>query len=210
MLVTAIEQQKKDPSRYSVFIDGVFSFGLILADIQYFKIEEGKEISQETYDYIMDTIVYIKAQEVALRYIGYQMRIGYEVERKLKQEDFSEEIVARVMEFCTKYHYIDDLAYAKAYIKQRQRLNPKGKYVLQGELKQKGVKDSLIQIALEEAEEMDILNEAEAAYHILTKKVRNLDNIDEKQKKRLWGFLQRRGYSYDIIKEAWQKLWEEN
>ena len=33
MIVTSIEQQKKDKSRYSVFIDGEFAFGLIMDDI---------------------------------------------------------------------------------------------------------------------------------------------------------------------------------
>ena len=61
MTVTKIEQQKKDKSRYSVYIDGEFAFGLIMEDILYFKLREGQEISDETYEYIMDTTLYIKA-----------------------------------------------------------------------------------------------------------------------------------------------------
>ena len=74
MIVTSIEQQKKDKSRYSVFIDGEFAFGLIMDDILYFKIKEGMELPQEKYDYIMDSVIYIKAQDTAARFLGYKMR----------------------------------------------------------------------------------------------------------------------------------------
>ena len=62
MTVTRIEQQKKNKSRYSVYIDGEFAFGLIMEDILYFKLKEGEEIPTATYEYIMDTTLYIKAR----------------------------------------------------------------------------------------------------------------------------------------------------
>ena len=74
MIVTEIKQQKKDKSRYSVYIDGEFAFGLIMDDILYFKLKEGEEIPEEKYRYIMDTTVYIKAQDAAVSYLGYKMR----------------------------------------------------------------------------------------------------------------------------------------
>ena len=74
MTVTRIEQQKKNKSRYSVYIDGEFAFGLIMEDILYFKLKEGEEIPTATYEYIMDTTLYIKAQDAAIRYLGYKMR----------------------------------------------------------------------------------------------------------------------------------------
>ena len=37
MRITAITQQKRDPSRYNIFIDGVYAFALPMQDILYFK-----------------------------------------------------------------------------------------------------------------------------------------------------------------------------
>ena len=42
------------------------------------------------------------------------------------------------------------------------------------------------------------------AVKLLEKKCLYLEKIDEKEKKRLSAFLQRRGYSYDIIKESFE------
>ena len=66
------------------------------------------------------------------------------------------------------------------------------------ELKQKGIQESIICKTLEQ---MDI-DEFGDAVRLLEKKCARFDTIDEKEKKRLFAFLQRRGYSYDIIKEA--------
>ena len=43
MRITAITQQKRDPNRYNIFIDGVYAFALPMQDILYFKLKEGQE-----------------------------------------------------------------------------------------------------------------------------------------------------------------------
>ena len=135
--ITAITQQVHHPERYSVFIDNQFAFGLIMQDILYFKLKEGEEIAQQTYDFIQNELVYVQAQNVALNYIGYKMRTEIEVRKKLTSKEFSEDVVERVIDFLIKYHYVDDIKYCESYIKQRLRLSPRGKYVLKMELKQR-------------------------------------------------------------------------
>ncbi len=198
MIITAITQQKNNKDRYSVFIDDNFAFGLIMQDIVYFKLKQGEEISQEKYDFIQNELIYIQAQDIALHYIAYKMRTEQEVRKKLFEKEYTEYIIERVIHFLIEYHYIDDMNYCKSYIKQRLQCNPKGAYVLKMELKQRGIKQSIIDKAIENSD-IDELNDA---IKLLQKKCLYLDDIDEKNKKRLFAFLQRRGYSYDIIKEA--------
>ncbi len=200
--ITAITQQVHQPERYSVFIDGEFAFGLIMQDIVYFKLKEGEEIAQEKYDYIKNELVYIKAQDTALYYIGYKMRTETEVRKKLIEKNFTEDIIERVVEFLKRYNYVDDEKYCSSYIKERLRCNPKGKYALKMELKQRGVKESIICRALEQSD----IDEFGDAVKLLEKRCYDLGDIDEKEKKRLIVFLQRRGYSYDIIKEAFNSV----
>ena len=198
MIITAITQQKNNKDRYSVFIDDNFAFGLIMQDIVYFKLKQGEEISQEKYNFIQNELIYIQAQDIALHYIAYKMRTEQEVRKKLFEKEYTEYIIERVIHFLIEYHYIDDMKYCKSYIKQRLQYNPKGIYILKMELKQRGIKQSIIDKAIENSD-IDELNDA---IKLLQKKCLYLDDIDEKNKKRLFAFLQRRGYSYDIIKEA--------
>ena len=198
MIITEITRQKNDQSRYSVFIDGQFAFGLVMEDIAYFKLKEGSEISQETYEYISEKLVYIKAQDTALNFIGYKMRTASQVRNKLLHLEFSEAVVEQVLEFLIKYKYVDDLDYSRRYIRERERLNPRGTYAIKAELRQKGIAENIILLALENEE----IDETASARRVIEKKCRYLEVIDEKEKKRLCGFLQRKGYSYDIIKEV--------
>ncbi|NLK38227.1 MAG: hypothetical protein GX299_09130 [Epulopiscium sp.] len=205
MLITAITPQKNNAERASIFIDGEFAFGLSMQDVLYFKLKEQQEISKKTYTYIKEQLLYIKAQDAALHYISYQMRTESEVRKKLKTLEYGEDVIERVIDFLLKYRYVDDLSFAAAYIRQRKKSNPKGRYALRYELRQKGVSEEVIDEALEE----EPLDELDDAVRLLQKKARNLDNIDEKATKRLGAFLQRRGYSYAIIKEAMQRVKEE-
>lgn len=205
MIVTKIEQQKQHAERYSVFIDGEFSFALIKEDILYFKLEEGKEISEEEVNFIQDSLIYIKAQDAAVYYVGYKGRTEQEVRRKLKQKNFSEETVERVVEFLKKYHYVDDKKFCEAYIRESMNQKPKGKAYLKMKLIEKGIETTVIEEALEESG----MEEIEGAKKLLKKKLKNFQYVDEKTKLKAFASLQRKGYPYSVIKEAYQSCIEE-
>ena len=205
MIVTSIEQQKKNKSRYSVFIDGEFAFGLIMDDILYFKIKEGMELPQEKYDYIMDSVIYIKAQDTAARFLGYKMRTRKEIHDKLMNSGYTEEICERVIRGLEKYNYINDEIYCKKYIKETLRIRPKGKYLIKQELKNKGIEASVAEKIVEEAE----IDELDAAKKLLMKKYEDFAGMDRKELAKVYGFLQRKGFSYGTIKEAVRELADE-
>lgn len=108
MRITAITQQKRDPSRYNIFIDGVYAFALPMQDILYFKLKEGQEAAEETIAFIRKNLIYIKAQDTALRFLGYKMRTVQEIRQKLLEKEFAEDVIAQVLAFLEKYGYADD------------------------------------------------------------------------------------------------------
>jgi len=200
--ITEITEQVRTKGRYSVFIDGAFAFGLPMEDVLYFKLKDGNEISQEKRHFIEDNLIYIRAQDTALHFLSYKMRTEKEIFLKLVEKEFSEEMIQRVLAFLEKYKYVDDYKYCCSYIKERDRLQPRAKYALQVELRQKGIKESIIAKALEESD----LDEVVGAVRLLEKKAHFQNEFDQKEKQKLVGFLQRKGYSYDIIKEAFSIL----
>lgn len=202
MLVTRITPQKRDTSKYNIFIDGEYVFALSLGDIEYFQIKEGGQVSEETVAFIQRSLIYIQAQNKALHFIGYKMRTEKEVRQKLEEYDFTEEIIEEVMVFTKKYQYTDDREYARRYIKERLRLSPRGTYALRMELIQRGISEEICQEVLDETE----LCETKDAVKWLEKKTRGQWPPDEKKKKQLYGFLQRKGYSYGVIKDAFEEM----
>jgi len=206
MLVTAITQQKKDETRYNVFIDGVYTFALPMQDILYFKLKEGREVPEETVEYIQNSLIYIKAQDLALHYIGYKMRTVKEIRMKLSEKGFSEDVIERVIEFLEKYGYADDREYCRKYIREKLCMKPKSGYALKIELKQRGISSRIIDEVMAETE----MDEEGDAFRWLERKSRgSWPPADEKQKKKLYDFLLRKGYSYDVIGEAFRQMDEE-
>ncbi len=202
MLVTSVEQQKKNKHIYNIFVDNQFAFSLIIEDIYFFGIKEGNEISEEKYEYIKNTVVYIKAQNESLKYIGYKMRTEKEVEKRLNSSGYDLAIINRVIEFLKKYNYVNDFEYACAYIRQCSKLNPKGSYVIRCKLREFGVGEDVINEALN-AENPDEVQQAEM---LLEKKLKGRKEISFKEKRKLQEFLLRKGYCYDIIKEVFSKM----
>ncbi|MGM9917181.1 RecX family transcriptional regulator [Anaerotignum sp.] len=203
MLVTAIEPQKRDPSRYNIFIDGAYAFALPMQDILYFKLKEGQEVAEETIDFIRKNLIYIKAQDTALHFIGYKMRTVQEIRRKLAEKEFAEETIGEVIAFLEKYGYADDREYCRKYIREKLRMKPKSGYALKIELRQRGISPRIIDEVMAETE----MDEAGDAFHWLEKKSRGQwPPENEKKKKQLYDFLLRKGYSYDIIGEAFRQM----
>ncbi len=196
MTVTDIKKQKKDNGKYSVYIDGQYAFSLIAQDIEYFKIKIGNEISQSVYDYIVETVVYIKAQDTALKYLGYKMRTEKEVRKKLEQSDFSNDVIEKVMEFLLKYNYVNDYEYSMAFIRQCLKINPLGSYGICQKLRSYGVKSTTAEKAIADSE----IDEYLYAKKLIDKKTSGKIFNSDADLKKLQDFLLRRGFSYDIIK----------
>ncbi|WP_313529586.1 regulatory protein RecX [Anaerotignum sp.] len=205
MLVTRVVPQKRDITKCNIYIDGEYVFALPPQDMEYFGIKEGKEVAEDTVSFIKKSLIYVQAQDVALRFIGYKMRTEKEVRQKLEENEFAEEVIEEVINFLCKYKYTDDREYAKRYIKERLRLNPRSAYALRMELLQRGVSEGICQEALADTE----FSEIEDAVRWLERKTRGQWPPDEKKKKQLYGFLQRKGYSYAVIKDAFEEMEEQ-
>ena len=114
-------------------------------------------------------------------------------------------MIAEVLAFLEKYGYADDREYCRRYIREKLRLKPKSGYALGLELRQRGVSSRIIEEVLAETE----IDEASDALRWLEKKSRGQwPPENEKKKKQLFDFLLRKGYSYDIIKEAFRQMEE--
>lgn len=139
------------------------------------------------------------ARNLAYRLISYRRRTKYELEQRLEQKGFSKEISGQVLALLVNYGYINDKDYASNWV--AQRLAKRGFRVIKQELLEKGVEVVIIDETLNE-----IGQEAEyaAAMKLAVKKAEsgggNCSFI------RLAGFLERRGFSYDVIGQVCRNI----
>lgn len=200
MIVTDIKQQVKDKNRYSVFIDGKFTFGMSGVDVLYYHLKVGDELSKERYELILDENIYQKAKDKAVRLLGFSMRSKKELKQRL-MKDYSEEICDRVIEMLSRYGYLNDKEFAKAYTRDSHSLKKWGNRRIKYELRSKGVSEEDIASVLEE----DETNQQEIIESLVCKRLKGKPIADRAEYKKHSDFLARRGFGYEDISAVLNK-----
>ncbi|MFV0519835.1 MAG: regulatory protein RecX [Lachnospirales bacterium] len=207
-IITDIQIQRKDEKRRSIYINGVFVFGLTDVDVLFYKLEIGQELSLEKYDTILNDTLYERAKSIALNYISRRIRCEKEVYDKLLEKEVNEEVIDKTMNFLKKYNYINDYDFVKSYVKDKLSLRGYGSKKIFYDLKSLGVSTFIIEDYKSENDLYDI--ELKIASKLIDKKGKNLDFNEFKDKKKINDYLLRRGFSYDIIKTSLEQYIYEN
>lgn len=201
MIITDIKPQVKNNKRFSIFIDGEFKFGLTDVDVLFYRLKIGDEISDKKYKMILEEVVYNNAVSKASNYLSYKMRTEKEVREKLKDE-FSQEVIDKVITMLCKYNYINDLDYAISYAKDASNLKRWGEDRIKMELRLKGIADINIIEALEAISDKE--NTEQTIEALLERRIKATP-IDLKEKKKHFEFLKRRGFKSDDILNVLKK-----
>lgn len=200
--ITAMEVQKKDKERVNVYLDGKYAFGL--AAIAAARLKRGQVLSDREIEELLREDSFQKAYDKALHFLSYRPRSQDEVRRYLQRKKVLPLISQAVLARLTKAGLLDDLAFARYWVENRENFNPRGARMLRYELCQKGVDEAIIAQALRG------INEEESAYRAIAKRGRRLRHLDRQSfRRKLSPFLQRRGFTYEAINQALDRLWQE-
>lgn len=204
MKITDVKKQKNNPKRYSVFVDGDFAFGLDEVDVLYYKLLNCDEISEEKFNFIKENTVFNKARDTAVKYLSFKARTKNEVAAKLAEKDFTEDIIDKVIALLEKYNYIDDYSYAGSFLRDKFNINGFGTERIKYELKQRGISEEIIEKVVEE----NCFDEIKKAAELIEQKY-GVYEFDIKERRKIEGFLLRRGFSFSTIKDAFNLLKDE-
>jgi regulatory protein len=200
--VTALKYQKKNRQRVNVFLDGQYAFGL-QASIA-IGLRVGQALSPEEIAQLQDRDLAEVAYEGALGFLGYRPRSHAEVEAYLRRRKASPAVAKTVITRLTSAGLVDDDAFARYWVENRESFRPRGRRSLRFELRRKGVPDTVVDSATGE------IDEADSAYRAAHDRAQRLSSLDYAVfRRRLAGFLQRRGFYYEVVKETVDRLWRE-
>ena len=191
--ITAIQQQVKRPGRYSVFVDGKYSFSFSESAL----LEQGLRIGLELDEAALRNLKKLsgddKIYNAALRYIAMRQRSTWEIETYLARKGAEPALQTQILNKLSNYGYVDDEKFARAWVENRRLLRSISLRKLQQELQLKHVSREIIQTVLlgEADEELDSLKAL-----IAKKRARYPDKV------KLMQYLVRQGFSYDDVKTA--------
>ena len=146
------------------------------------------------------------AKEAALRFLAHRNRSESEVRRRLGPH-YSAPIVEQVVQWLQTRGYVDDAVFAKEWRLQREHRRPRGEGLIRHELLELGIDQQVVDQALEGFDAGGNAYQAACSWSSRQSSTAALDYV--KWRRRLWGYLQRRGFGSDLIGETVQRLWNE-
>lgn len=210
--ITSVEPQKKNPKRFNIFLDGEFAFGADEDLVVNRRLVAGKELSSEDVERILKEAEVGKLMERMYRLWNIRSRSEKEArdylrnlsfKRKVKgQEEISTFIIDAAIKLLKKKRLINDEEFARSWVESRRK--KRGPRVLKQELFQKGINREIIEEIISRYSKDSGQAVAEA---LLEKKMRIWKNLPKLElKKKVYEFLIRRGFEYDLVKEIIENL----
>ena len=198
MKVTKLEPVTK--TKYKVYLDEQFAFVLYKGELSRYKIQEEVELSLETIEEIKTEILVKRAKRRALYLLNQMDRTEEQLRQKLERDLYPKEIVEDAIRYVASFGYIGDTDYARRYVLSRQ--NSKSKREIKMALLQKGVPKEIVEQALEECYQQQ--DESVAVQRLLEKKRFCPESATDVEKKKMYEYLVRKGFSYDLIRQVIQ------
>lgn len=197
--ITKLEVQKKNPARVSVYVDGEFALGVYGDVVLEYGLAVGRQVSAEYLEQVKKSDVLMSAKTRALAYLAHRARTKHEVRNKLKRSGVDDETSDRVLKRLDELGYLDDKSYARDYVRSRINNRGYGPQRIRSELVRRGIAPELADTAVEEGfAELDLLD---AARSHAQKKWSTLRREPDpgKRRRKLVGYLLRRGFDYETV-----------
>jgi len=195
MKITSIKQQVKRGDRYSIFVEGKYSFSLSESALLQSKLTSGQELSQEQVGEYKKLSADDKLYNRTLRYVAMRPRSRWEVEFYLQRKQASPALIEQILNKLSDIDLLNDAKFATAFVNDRRLLRPTSKRKLMAELRKKRLPDDIIQQAIKGED-----GEEQAALQAVIERKRRQTKYQDDEK--LMQYLARQGFGYDDIKSA--------
>lgn len=211
--ITKITAGVRDPNRVNIFLDGHFAFSLDVAQVVELNVKVKQSVTperlkelraasefgklyQRTLEWLLtrphsvrETSTYLKRRKFKRKQLNRQR----EREGKTALPEIQDDTIELVMQRLIEKKYLDDLKFAKFFVENRYVRRGISQKRLKMELRQKGVSDNYVKIALAE---VDRPEDEELLKVIKKRRKKYPDDF------KLVGYLIRQGFDLNRAKDA--------
>lgn len=184
----------KEKGRIEVCLDNGEVFSLYRGEVKALELKEGSVFDEIFYQKILSELIGKRAIKRAMHLLERQERTEKQLREKLQQNGYPQICIDMAISYVKSYHYIDDLRYAKVYIRCHQEKESRQR--LKTKLLMRGVSQSLIEQALEEEYEA---SERVQIEELLKKRSYDFEDADENTYRKTVQFLIRKGFKTSDI-----------
>jgi regulatory protein len=204
-IVTKIVEQKRQPNRRSIYLDGAFAFGVNANVVAKFRLRVGMELSPERVAEIEQGEVRQECFDEAMRILRRRLHSRAELTRKLMKSEFGEGIVGSVLDQLEQLGYVNDERFAQTKALSAAERKHHGRRRAMAELRKAGVSGEVAARALDQV--YDAADSVAVARELAMKQAARLRKLDPVvARRRLVGMLQRRGFEYEAIRPVIEEV----
>ena len=208
-VISAIVPAVRKPGRFDVIVDGDSLATLSLDVIERLHLSVGFEVGG-----LLDAIAAEAAQlavyDRALNMLAFRARSSNELSRSLVRKGAEPADVARAIVRLQEQGFLDDAAFAQSFTRAKVLGANLSRRRVQQELSRKGVARDVGDAAISAVFEAEGIDQRALVEAAARKKARSLARLDPVvARRRLYGFLARRGYDADDIRRAMDAVGKE-
>lgn len=141
--------------------------------------------------------------EYSLNLLSARAYTARNLRRKLVQKAFDPVEIETTMERLIASRLIDDTRFASEFARQKLNLGGTSSRRVEQQLQQRGISRDIAKVAVGSVIDEESIDTSASAERVARKKFKSLSGLDvETQRRRLFGFLSRRGFDVDDVKRA--------
>jgi regulatory protein len=201
-LITGIVPVPRPAGRFSVLVDGRELAVLSLEAIERLRLAVGRSVAG------LEESITIEASRLhtydrALNILAFRARSSSELARSLVKKGEERPHVEWAIARLAEQGLLDDEAFARSFARAKVVGGKQSRRRVQQDLARRGVSRTVSNDAIDSVFEEEAIDQRSIVEEAARKKLRSLAGLDPAvQRRRLYGFLARRGYELDDIREV--------
>lgn len=202
--ITALRTGTGRRKQVNIYLDGKFALSLEAEVATREGLRTEQVLSANEIEALTRLNLSQRCLKAAVHYLSYRPRSESELRGRLHQRGFAGDNIEEVVTRLKEQGLIDDAAFARFWKENRESFSPRSQRLTRLELRQKGVANDIIDDAVESIDEDD------CAYRAGQRKASSLSRADYQSfRLRLGEYLKRRGFGYEVINHATERLWQD-
>ena len=199
--ITDVKIQNKPSDRRSVYINNEYAFSVSEGICFSNNLEVGRFLSEKQIQLLKSLDENEKIKQDAFRLLGYRQRSIRELTDRLIKKGWNRDSVQSVIYELIEKEYLNDLEFALMFAREKVKQKFIGPPALRSELFkvriEKEIQDQVVKAIYNEFPTIKIIRSL-----LSRKKIKTVESLDEKQKKRIINMLRRKGFNWDDIQSA--------
>ena len=196
--ITQIAMQKHSAKHCNIYLDNAFYCSLRLETVVLKGLKVGQQIEEKTLAEMQIESEYTHALDKAMTYLTGSVKTKKQVKDYLAKKGYTEELVLKVLEKLEEYRFLNDTAYAERYTEIAS--SQKGKYLIERELKAKGIDEQTAKKVLQE-----FTDDQEVAFSIAQKAIKGKE-VNKENLAKVYRKLLSKGFSYETCSAVIDKI----